>query len=139
MNTLPNTLTLRSVSTQRGAMHCAIASRNGAALAFYPAAWNVRIPTVRDVQSSAKWRDAEQIPTGEATELECELIEVTARTFAPVVRRTAAAALIGAATVAQAHPGHSEALQQDAVCALVALSCVAIVRAVAARRVEVSQ
>jgi hypothetical protein len=100
---------------------------------------------VRDVQSSAKWRDAEQIPTGEATELECELIEVTARTFAPVVRRTAAAALIGAATVAQAHPGHSEALQQDAgavvwvVCALVALSCVAIVRAVAARRVEVSQ
>lgn len=109
MNTTPNTVTLRSVATQRGAMHCAIASRNGAALAFYAAAWNDRIPSVRDVQACAKWREAAPIPTGEAIEIECELIEVTARTFAPIVRRTAAAgALIGAATVAQAHPGHNE-------------------------------
>lgn len=131
MNTHPNTVTLRSVATQRGAMHCAIASRNGAPLAFYPAAWNDRIPSVRDVQACAKWREAELIPTGEATEIECELIEVTARTFAP--RAMAAAVLTTGATMATAHPGHVETHQGEPsaliwVCAAIACAgwCAAV-------------
>jgi hypothetical protein len=83
--------------------------------------------------------NAPRIPIGDATELPVQRIVITARTFAPIVRRTAAPALIGAATMAQAHPGHHEGPQHDAgavvwfLCAMVALSCVATVRAVAAR------
>ena len=79
------------------------------------------------------------IPVGDAIEIMPELIVITSRTFAP--RAVVGAALATGATIAMAHPGHSESAPADpgaviwCACAMIAAACVATVRAIGRREV----
>lgn len=63
-HTVPNQITVHAVEmpeTHR-IVHCAVASRNGKALAYYPCEWHYRefanriMPSMQQVQKDARWK-----------------------------------------------------------------------------------
>lgn len=64
-HTAPNQITVHAVEMPKThrIVHCAVASRDGKALAYYPAEWHYReknpagatVPSIADVQRDARW------------------------------------------------------------------------------------
>lgn len=65
IHTAPNQITVHAVQMPKThrIVHCVVASRDGRAIAYYPAEWHYRvpnkagatIPSIADVQRDARW------------------------------------------------------------------------------------